>query len=142
MPEPPIFLDSNVFLYAVGAAHPLREGCQAVLRRVADGSLSATTSAEVVQECLHVLTRRGRGEEARRLARRILGLFPQILPVTGAALADACELLERHPTLRVRDAIHAATMRGHGMVRILTADRHFDLLTDLVRIEPAGARGG
>ena len=29
----PVFLDSNVFLYAAGAGHPLRAPCQALLAR-------------------------------------------------------------------------------------------------------------
>lgn len=50
-----VFLDTNVFLYAVGAAHPLRELGQNVLRRVTNGDLLATTSTEVIQEILYVL---------------------------------------------------------------------------------------
>ncbi len=42
------FLDTNVFLYAAGADHPLRDPCQRILHRVAAGELAATTSSKVV----------------------------------------------------------------------------------------------
>ena len=70
------FLDTNVFLYAAGSSHRLREPCQEILRRVADGNLFAITSTEVVQELLYVLDRRGRGADGIRLSRRVLLLFP------------------------------------------------------------------
>ncbi len=50
-----VFLDTNVFLYAAGRAHPERDACASVLRRVADGSLDATVNTEVIQEILYVL---------------------------------------------------------------------------------------
>ncbi len=39
----------------------------------------------------------------------------------------AVTLLRQSPSLRTRDAIHAATMLHAGLRRILTTDRHFDL---------------
>ena len=41
-----VLLDTNIFLYAAGAAHPLREPCANILRRVADGSLDATINSQ------------------------------------------------------------------------------------------------
>ena len=44
----PVFLDTNVFLYAAGGEHVLREPCRRILRNVVD--IDAITSSEVVQE--------------------------------------------------------------------------------------------
>ncbi len=71
------FLDTNIFLYAAGGPSPQRESCANVLRRVADGSMDATINAEVIQEILHVLVRRGRREEGIKLARQMTALFPR-----------------------------------------------------------------
>lgn len=123
---PTVFLDANVFLYASGAAHPLQEPSRNVLRRVRDGDLLATTSTEVVQEILHVLIRRGLKDAALVLARNVLGLFPDLLPVTRFDVVAACHLLETHPQLKPRDALHAATMLNNGIRDIITADGHFE----------------
>ena len=82
-----VFLDTNVFLYAAGASHLLREPCAKLpcaklLRRVADGSLDATINSEVVQEVLYLLTRRGRRDDALKLAGHLTSLFPDLLAVT------------------------------------------------------------
>ena len=135
----PTFLDTNVFLYAAGGEHPLRAPCQRLVHQVADGSLVAVTNTEVIQEILYVLTRRGRRTEAIQLARKVLALVTGVLAVESADLALACELLEDHPALPVRDAIHAATMRNQGLARLISADAHFDEVPGLVRTAPEAA---
>ena len=132
----PTFIDSNIFLYVFGAAHPLQAGCARVLQDVAAGSLIATTSTEVVQEVMHVMRRKGREAQALQAARRLVQLFPDLLPVTSQDVLVACDLLERHPRLSTRDAVHAATMRNNGLSHIVTADEDFDGIPGLVRVAP------
>ena len=133
----PFFLDTNVFLYAAGADHPHRESCQRVLERVAEGSLSAVTSAEVVQEILYVLSRRGLRSEGLRLAASVLALFPELLPVRRAEIAEALLLLDRYPTLNPRDAVHGATVRVNRLAGIVTADRHFERIEGVTPLAPS-----
>ncbi len=133
------FLDTNVFLYAAGAEHPQRSPCQEVLRRVARGEIEATTSSEVVQEILYVLTRRGLRHEALQLARNILKMFPAMLEVGPKEMDTACDLLEATPQLPPRDAVHAATMLTHRVSTIITVDEHFENLPQLRRVAPADA---
>jgi uncharacterized protein len=139
MPEPALFLDSNVFLYAAGREHPLRDACRQLLERVAAGEVTAATSSEVLQEILHVLTRRGLRREAVELTRSILDLVPEVLAVRRQELALACELMEERHELNPRDAIHVATLRGYGLQTIVTADHHFDGIDDVRRLDPTDA---
>ena len=131
-----VFLDTNVFLYAAGQAHPRREACVKVLRRVAEGTLEATANSEVIQEILYVLVRRGRGETGVTLARHVAALFPDLLPVTGEDMRRACDLVERYPTLSVRDAVHAATMLGNGLQQVISVDEDFDQIREIRRVAP------
>lgn len=131
-----VFLDSNVFLYAIGKPHPLKGPCAAVLRAVAGGSLEANTSTEVAQEVMYVLGRRG----DRALAARVVGdltmLFPSMLPVELADITRACELFLQYPGLPTRDAVHAATMLNAGIGTVVTADRDFEQVAGLERVDP------
>jgi len=108
---------------------------------VADGHLFATTSTEVVQELLYVLDRRGRGADGIRLSRRVLLLFPELLPVSPQDIGVACDLLERYTDLSVRDSVHAAVMINNGIVTMISADRHFDSIEEIKRIDPGDASG-
>ena len=61
-----ILLDTSVLVYAVGAEHPLREPCRAVIAAVGDGTIAATTTVEVLQEFAHVPARRRGRDDGER----------------------------------------------------------------------------
>lgn len=133
----PVLLDTNVFLYAAGRAHPEKEGCAEILRRVADGRIEATVNAEVIQEILYVLGRRGRLGDALTLAHHVAALFPDLLPVTRDDMLTAFTLLRRYPRLPVRDAIHAATVVRNGLSAVISVDTDFDQVREVRRVPPA-----
>jgi len=131
-----VFLDTNIFLYASGSSHPLREVCAQVLRRVADGSLDATINSEVIQEILYVLTRRGRRSDALKLAGHLIALFPDLFAVTLDDVVGACELLRKYPRLSVRDAVHVGTMLHNGLQTLVSVDSNFDQVSEIRRVGP------
>jgi len=132
-----VFLDTNVFLYAAGLEHPLRSPARRVVRLLEEGALAANTSVEVVQELVFVLWRRGARREGIELAKRLVRLFPAMLSCTREELGAALAILDRNPRLTPRDALHVATMRNHGIETIVSADRHFDELSGIRRIDLA-----
>jgi uncharacterized protein len=74
-----IFVDTNVFMYAVGRPHPLREPAREALREAVRGSLPLATSAEVLQEMLHAYLPVGRLaalDAALRLATDLAEVWP------------------------------------------------------------------
>ena len=134
-----VFLDTNIFLYAAGRLHPERDACVQILRRVADGTLDATVNTEVIQEILYVLTRRGRQVEALALARHVAALFPDLLSVTSEDMLGAFRLLEEHPGVPVRDAVHTATMLRNGLRTVISVDPDFDQIPEIRRVAPRSA---
>lgn len=132
-----ILLDSNILMYAAGAAHPHKADSLALLERVARGEVEAAVDAEVLQELLHRYRALGRWQDGRRvydLARRIV---PVVIPITAEVLDLARALLDRHSTLMARDALHAAVCESAGLETICSYDRDFDRIEGLRRLEPA-----
>jgi predicted nucleic acid-binding protein len=132
-----ILLDSNILMYAAGAPHPHKADSLALLERVARGEVEAAVDAEVLQELLHRYRALNRWEDGRRvydLARRIV---PVVFPVTAEILDLARALLDRHPKLMARDALHAAVCESAGLNEICSYDRDFDRIQGLKRLEPA-----
>lgn len=132
-----IFLDTNIFLYSLGAPHPLKACCTRIIQDVRDGALAATINTEVVQETAHVLLRRGRREEAIRFAAELCEAFPDMLPVLREDMMNAMDLLREIPALSSRDAIHAATIRRNRITEIMSFDPDFDRIPGIRRILPA-----
>jgi predicted nucleic acid-binding protein len=66
-------------------------------------------------------------------------LFPVVFPVTEAVLDRARGLLDDHPGLMARDALHAAVVELHHLEAICSFDRDFEVIPTLRRIEPGAA---
>lgn len=58
-----------------------------------------------------------------------------ILPVTDRAMAEARRLLEDHPILSTRDAVHLGVMRDHGLKEVLSYDGGFSEVSWVKRLE-------
>ena len=101
--------------------------------------MDAIVHAEVVQEVMFVLVRRGRLRDGLRLARDVLALFPGLFLVTRQDMLRACGLLERYPRLPVRGAIHVATMLNNGLQTVVSVDADFDQVVEIRRVAPGSA---
>jgi uncharacterized protein len=134
-----LFLDAHVFLYAIGADSPHRTACRAVLEAVGQGKLDGVTSSEVLQEILHVRSRRMNVKDAASAVRAAADLVVEVLPVTRGDVLEACRMLEVHAGLGARDALHAAVMKNSEVHILVSVDRDFDAVPELKRLEPAQA---
>jgi uncharacterized protein len=120
-----IFVDTNVFMYAVGRPHPLRDSAREALREALGGSFPLATSAEVLQELLHAYLPVGR-LATLDAALRLANDLAHVWPVEREDVTAARALLVRHPALSARDLLHLATCQRHGATRVLAYDRQFE----------------
>jgi len=132
-----IFIDANVPIYAAGRPHLYREPCGAVLLHVVDNPRSFVTDAEVVQELLH----RYLALDLLELGTRVIldftsALRGQIEPLYVADVELASSLARHHRGLSARDLAHLAVMQRLGVVRIVSADRGFDDISEIERLDP------
>lgn len=133
-----IFLDANIFMYAAGKPHAYKQPCQQILQAVETKQLPAATNVEVLQEMLYRYYHLKVLDKGIQLCHYILEYPLTVLPVTPADLSLALDLLSSNKTsgLQPRDAIHAATMRNNNIGKILSADKHFDRITGIQRLDP------
>lgn len=120
-----IVLDTTVLVYAVGTDHPFRKPCQELIRAVADSTIQATTTIEVIQEFTHVRARRrGRGD-ASDLARDYIELLSPLLIVEETDLREGLRLYEEGEGFGSFDAVLAAASHAAGAKAIVSADTGF-----------------
>ena len=124
-------------MYAVGAEHPLKEPCLAILRSIASGELAAVSDVEVCQEILHRYTSLGEREQALHVARLFIKVVPETLPITKEDLLLSLEMHQRYPSLQARDSLHTAVMSNNGIQFIISADRQFNEVDEIERIDPS-----
>ncbi len=129
-----IFVDSNVPMYLVGAAHPLKAVARARLEEAISGGERLVTSAEVLQEILHRYVAIERREAIRPALDALLGVVDEVYPVERADVEKATEVLAGRLRISARDALHVAVMARRQVKRILSFDAGFDGVPGIERI--------
>ena len=117
-----IFVDTNVFMYAVGQSHPLRSRAQEFFDESIRDRRSLFTSAEVIQELMHVYLRMKRPHTLDSALELIASAGVQVWPLEEADVILARQLHDRHPTLEARDLCHLASCRRRNVREIKTFD--------------------
>jgi hypothetical protein len=130
------FLDACIPMYAAGTDHPYKRPCLEILAAVEEGALAAVTDTEVIQEIVYRFRFGQRTAEAVGLALDFLDLVQTVLPITRETTIRFLDLQQRYPLLPPRDTIHLAAMVETGMQLIVTADRHFDQVREVQRVDP------
>ena len=129
-----IFIDSNVPMYLVGAAHPFKTATQRLLERAIAEGERLVTDAEVLQEILHRYVAIARRDAIQPAFDALLGVVDEVFAIEQVDVERAKDILAGNAALSARDALHVAVMQRRGVSRILTFDADFDLVPGLSRI--------
>ena len=116
------FIDTNILVYAVGREHPLREPAQMMLRERLEQQVPMATSAEVLQELLHVYLPVGR-TATLDAALRLAADLTTVWPVDATDVHAARDLVVSQPGLGSRDLLHLAICRRYEVDELLSFDR-------------------
>lgn len=129
-----IFIDSNVPMYLVGAAHPSKTAAQRQLERLISDGERLVTDAEVLQEILHRYVAIARRDAIQPAFDALLGVADEVFAIEQVDVERAKNLLAGNAALSARDALHVAVMQRQGVSRIMTFDADFDLVPGLTRV--------
>ncbi len=120
------FVDSNIPMYLVGAAHPNKTAVQILLESLIAKGERLVTDAEVLQEILHrysVINRRDAIDPAIQV---MLSVVDDVFSIEKVDVLRASEIAQGRPSLSARDALHIAIMERHKIRSILSFDADFD----------------
>ena len=135
-----MYVDTTIFMYAVGAESRFKDACARILRAGATDKLVRVTSAETLQEVLHRYRSIGRHKDIQATFEAIAAAVRRILPVTADDVEEARRLGERaragSGATSARDLVHAAVARRQGLREILTVDAGFARIPGIVVIDP------
>jgi len=124
-------------VYATGGEHPARTPCARLVDAIGDG-LAATTTVEVVQEFVHLRSRRAGRDTAVELGRRYLRLLEPLLAPDETVLERGLDLYARHP-LGMFDSVLAATAIASGVSALVSADKAFGRVPGLRHVDPTAS---
>ncbi len=129
-----IFIDSNIPMYLIGAAHPHKTEAQVILERLTAAGERLVTDAEMLQEILHRYTSINRRVAIGPALRVTLDIVDEVFPIEKAEVLRAGEITQNRTSMSARDAVHIAVMERHGIRTIVSFDADFDRWPGLQRI--------
>lgn len=132
--------DTNVLVYAVGAPHPYREACRAIVAGQGEGLLSGEVTAVVIAEFAHQRLRQVRDRREASDAARQVGAAFRVHAVGEDDAELALDLFARSAGLDAFDALLAATALNRGVDAVVSADRAFDAVEGIERMDPLDQR--
>jgi hypothetical protein len=118
-----IFVDTNLFMYAVGGEHPLRERARQFFREAMKNRQPLVTSAEVLQELMHAYIPVGRIETLDAALLLVRSAVGTVWPVEEEDVRFARLLADAHQGLGARDLLHLACCRRREVRQVRTFDR-------------------
>jgi len=129
-----IFIDSNIPMYLVWAAHPLKSEARLLLERLIAAGERLVTDAEVLQEVLHGYAAIEQREAIGPAFQLILDIVDDVLAIDKVDVLRAGEIVQNRALLSARDSLHIVVMERHGIRSILSFDKDFDCWPELNRL--------
>ncbi len=154
-----LFVDANVFVYAIAEDPKYGKPCIDLLERIELGDLRGMISAQVLSEVAHRLMTleacetfawpyagiaqrlRRHPAELRKLAKfraalsEIVAVGIQVVAVAQGHVLRAAELSQQHGLLS-NDASILAVMEDQGLTHLASNDSDFDRVTAITRYSP------
>lgn len=129
-----IFVDSNVPMHLVGAAHPNKNRLQRLLDTLIREQARFVTDVEAYQEILHRYTSINWPDAIGPAFDCLDSIADDVLTYGMAQIRAAREILASVEGLSARDALHVAVMQSAGVRRIPSLDRGFDACPGIERL--------
>ena len=129
------FIDSNIFFYAKIMDKEYGEDCAKILNTIVRGELKAATSSLGIIELANALRKYGLSNEVTYVVDAVFSLNIPILQVDPLDVRNAMEIFNEFK-ISPYDCTHAAVMRKAGTNKIISADREFEKITWIKRIDP------
>ena len=118
-----IFVDTNVFVYAVGGLHPFKRRAMEFFEEARNSNTLLFTSAEVLQELLYCYLPVGRIRHLEAAMSLVNDALAEVWPLEKGDVDKARALYRRHPELQARDLCYLASCQRRGISTIMTFDR-------------------
>ena len=134
---PVAFVDANIPIYAAGREHQYKGPCARIIRAIANNPAYFMTDAEVLQELMHHYRRANRWATGREILHRFETLLQgRIEPTYSEDVSQAARMADEGLQSSSRDLVHASVMRRCGTSLCISADRDFDRIPGVRRLDP------
>ena len=130
-------VDSGVWIGAFIPKDRHHQEAVAVLKKISKGELGKVLITDLIfGEVVTYVRRKVGGRQSIEAARALLNSeHVEIIHIDEHTFNAAYHMFERYPGLSFTDAASVAVMRDRGVQQMLSFDKGFDGIRDIVRLE-------
>lgn len=129
------FIDSNIFFYAKIFDREYGAACAKILDKIAKGKLEAATSTLVIVELANALRKYGLSDEVKDVVDAVFSLDIRVFDVDSLGVRNAIGIFDEF-RISPYDCVHVAVMKETGIANVISADRDFDKVNWIKRLDP------
>lgn len=130
-----IYVDTNIWVYAMTADSKYGEKCKRILEKLEKGNFDATISVQVLSEVADVLYRRFGFRDTTKHVKAILSYPLELIDLTPDIVVRGAEHARDYNILPY-DGIHVASALSSFATEILSADKELDKVDIIKRVDP------
>ena len=133
-----LLIDTTVLAYAAGDdEHALKPPALELVRRIRNGTVRATTTPEVLQEFMHVRSRRRSRSDAATWTKRFAALLSPLAVVDESTILRAADEYDARSAIGSFDSVLVAMVLEAEDLELVTADRSILALDDVPTVDLA-----
>ncbi|MBI4210029.1 MAG: type II toxin-antitoxin system VapC family toxin [Candidatus Diapherotrites archaeon] len=126
-----VYVDTNVFVYALSDRGERGELARKFLKKIEDGEIGASTSSVAFSELVYVVTRNFDRETAMKAGENLLALNNLNVESIGKTTCRIALEAIRQYSFKPQDALHYASMKESGIDEMISEDADFGKAKDI-----------
>ena len=131
-----LYLDTNFFIYISDASSLFYRNCLGLIKYASSNHINLVTSAETIQEIIHVSKRAKRLAKGLKTARIAVQLTNELLPISKEVILNYLKYVSIYKSAPSRDLIHLAVCLENKIDKIVTFDKDFSKFKELKILSP------
>jgi len=132
------YIDANIFIYSTNYQDLRHISSKKILEEIIVGELNGFTSVETFEEIIHYGKKTKVTPITLALCKKLLKIPLQVIPFTNSILSVYLRLVGKYEKSKIdsRDLVHVASALKSDVKAIISADRDFDKIKEIKRIDP------
>lgn len=118
-----VYIDTNIFINLTLKKTPQYKNTKLFFRLCTDKDYLLLSSAETIQEIIHIGKNRNNLLDSIKLSKQLLRIINELLPVTTDVINKYLDFVLKYPQLESRDCIHLATCIINNINFLITYDK-------------------
>ena len=131
----PVYIDTNIWIYAITSNPTYEQSCRVIMREINNRKIDATISTHVLIEVSGVLFQQYKIKDTTKYIDSIISLPIHIIEITPEIVRITVEYSAKY-NITPYDAIHVAACTSESIFNIISADKDFDKIDLIKRIDP------